>query len=166
MGIVVDVTSRTFSIEETKLAEISRQCAAAFICTRLSKRDLQSLLGKLLYISRCVTKYRQPTPEALFSLPQIREIARLCEIFENTLTYRVAFLVAFYGMLRISNIAPPFSKAFDPKKHLLCRDIQFKHPGIHLHLKWAKNIQAPEKTHTCCPGSGSMPSSHPPGSHQ
>ena len=63
------------------------------------------------------------------------------------LTYRAAFLVAFYGMLRISNIAPPFSKAFDPKKHLLRRDIQFKHPGIHLHLKWAKNIQAPEKTH-------------------
>ena len=61
--------------------------------------------------------HRQPTPKALFSLPQIREIARLCEIFENTLTHRAAFLVAFYGMLRISNIAPPFSKAFDPKKH-------------------------------------------------
>ena len=42
---------------------------------------------------------------------------------------------------------PPFVKAFDPKKHFLRRDIQFKHPGIHLHLKWAKNIQAPEKTH-------------------
>ena len=57
-------------------------------------------------------------------------------------------MVAFYGMLHISNIAPtPFSKAFDPNKHLLHRDIQFKHPGIHLHLKWAKNIQAAEKTH-------------------
>ena len=91
--------------------------------------------------------HRQPTPKALFSLPQIREVARLCDVFENTLTYRAAFLLAFYGMLRISNIAPPFARAFDPKKHLLRRDIQFKYPGIHLHLKWAKNIQAPEKVH-------------------
>ena len=58
MGITVDVTSRTFSIEETKLNEISRECASAFICSRLSKQDLQSLLGKLLYISRCVKNSR------------------------------------------------------------------------------------------------------------
>ena len=69
-------------------------------------------------------------------------------IFQETLTYRAAYLLAFYG---ISNIAPPFAKAFDPKKHLLHRDIQFKYPGIHLHLKWAKNIQAPEKTHVKLP---------------
>ena len=31
MGIIVDVTSRTFSIEKTKLNEISCQCASAFI---------------------------------------------------------------------------------------------------------------------------------------
>ena len=58
MGIIVDVTSHTFSVEETKLNEILRQCAAAFIYTRLSKRDLQSLLGKLLYISHCVKNSR------------------------------------------------------------------------------------------------------------
>ena len=91
--------------------------------------------------------HRQPTPKALFSLPQIREISRLCKIFENALTYRAAFLLAFYGILRISNIAPPFSRDFDPNKHLLRRGIQFKNPGIHLHVKWAKNIQDPEKTH-------------------
>ena len=44
-------------------------------------------------------------------------------------------------------ILPPLLPRPYPKKHFLCRDIQFKHPGIHLHLKWAKNIQAPEKTH-------------------
>ena len=54
MGIIVDVDSHTFSIEETNLNEISRECVSAFIRTRLSKRELQSLLGKLLYISRCV----------------------------------------------------------------------------------------------------------------
>ena len=58
MGIIADVESRTFSIEQEKLNEISRECVAAFVATRLSKRDLHSLLGKLLYISRCVKNSR------------------------------------------------------------------------------------------------------------
>ena len=54
MGIIVYVESRRFSIEQEKLDEISPECVSAFLATRLSKRDLQSLLGKLLYISRCI----------------------------------------------------------------------------------------------------------------
>ena len=86
-------------------------------------------------------------PKGLFSLSQIREIVRICDIFENSLTYRGAFLLAFYGLLRISNIAPASSKFFDPTKHLLRRDIRFAHPGVQITLKWAKNLQAPERTH-------------------
>ena len=67
--------------------------------------------------------HRHPTPKALFSLPQIREIARLCEIFENTLTYRAAFLVAFYGMLRISNIAPPLFLGLLILRNIFCAGI-------------------------------------------
>ena len=86
-------------------------------------------------------------PKGLFSLSQIREIVRICDIFENSLTYRGAFLLAFYGLLRISNIAPASSKFFDPTKHLLRRDIRFAHLGVQITLKWAKNLQAPESTH-------------------
>ena len=86
-------------------------------------------------------------PWGLFSLPQIREIVRICDFFENPLTYRGAFLLAFYGLLRISNIAPASSKLFDPTKHLLCHDIKFSHLGVYITLKWAKNLQAPERTH-------------------
>ena len=93
------------------------------------------------------TVHNQPTPRGLFTLQQIREISRLCEIYESSLTYRAAFLLAFYGLLRISNIAPPFAKAFDPAKHLLRQDVTFLYPGTHIALKWAKNLQAPERTH-------------------
>ena len=61
--------------------------------------------------------HRQSTSKALFSLSQIREI------FENTLTYKAAYLVSFmvcwrpfmydgmfYGGFQI---LPPFSKAFE-----------------------------------------------------
>ena len=40
IGIIVDVDSRTFSIEQEKLGEISRECISAFVATKLSKRDL------------------------------------------------------------------------------------------------------------------------------
>ena len=94
------------------------------------------------------TVHTTPSPKGLFSLQQIKEISRLCDIYESSLTYRAAFLLGFYGLLHISNIAPPFSKAFDPAKHLLRRDVAFMYPGTHISLKWAKNLQAPERTHT------------------
>ena len=55
--------------------------------------------------------------------------------------------LGFYALLRISNIAPPFQRSFDPSRHLLRGDVKFIYPGAHLKLKWAKNIQAPEKVH-------------------
>ena len=51
MGIIVDID---FSVEKSKLSDILREYIAAFLRTRLLKQELQSLLGKLLYISRCV----------------------------------------------------------------------------------------------------------------
>ena len=48
MGIVVNVNECTFSIPGDKLHEI--WC----LRDRITKRELQILLGKLLYISRCV----------------------------------------------------------------------------------------------------------------
>ena len=89
----------------------------------------------------------QPSPKSLFTLMQIREISRLCDVFESSLMYRAVFLLAFFGLLCISNIAPPSPKAFDKERHFLRRDVTFAYPGTHLRLKWAKNIQAPERIH-------------------
>ena len=89
----------------------------------------------------------QPSPKGLFTLMQIREISRLCDVFESSLMYRAAFLLVFFGLLRISNIAPPSPKAFDKERHFLRRDVTFAFPGTHMRLKWAKNIQAPERIH-------------------
>ena len=58
----------------------------------------------------------QPSPKSLFTLLQIREISRLCDVFESSLTYRAAFLLTFFGLLRISNIAP------HPQKLLIRKD--------------------------------------------
>ena len=54
MGIMVDIQVRTFSIPEEKLNEISQLCNEMFLRDRLTKQELQTLLGKLLYVARCV----------------------------------------------------------------------------------------------------------------
>ena len=86
-------------------------------------------------------------PKGIFTFSQIREISSLCELFESSLTYRAAFLLAFYGLFRISNIAPQSLRLFDRTRHLLRSDLKFEYPGVHIRLKWAKNVQAPEKIH-------------------
>ena len=96
--------------------------------------------------------HKPPTPKMLFILGHLREISGLCEYFPSPITYRAAFLTAFYGFLRISNIAPLtplFRKLFDASKHFIRGDVIFTYPGCHLPLKWAKNLQAPERVHFC-----------------
>ena len=93
--------------------------------------------------------HKPPTPKPLFTLQQLSEISRLCYYFPSPAAFRAAYLVAFFGFFRISNIAPPFRSSFDPTKQLLRSEVLFAHPGCHLPVKWAKNIQAPERALWC-----------------
>ena len=54
LGILVNSVSRTISIPNKKLQEIIQNSKEWFHKTYCSKTDLQSLLGSLLYITKCV----------------------------------------------------------------------------------------------------------------
>ena len=54
LGILVDTNNFTLSIPDTKLAEIKNIIALWHNKKYCSKTQLQSLLGSLLYISKCV----------------------------------------------------------------------------------------------------------------
>ena len=58
LGIRIDTVNRTLSIPDTKLKEIVNICKSWVSKTYCSKRQLQSLLGTLLYISKCVKPAR------------------------------------------------------------------------------------------------------------
>ena len=58
LGIEIDTVARTLSIPHKKLAEIVELCRSWNTKTYCSKRALQSLLGSLLYISKCVKPAR------------------------------------------------------------------------------------------------------------
>ena len=54
LGILIDSQHRTISIPPEKLTQIVNLCHLWAGKTYCSKRDLQSLLGHLLYIAKCV----------------------------------------------------------------------------------------------------------------
>ena len=58
LGIQINTVARTISIPSEKLHRIVKLCASWSCKTYCSKRDLQSLLGSLLFISKCVPPSR------------------------------------------------------------------------------------------------------------
>ena len=54
LGILVDSLTRTVAIPIDKLSEIRQLCLDWTLKTYCSKQKLQSLLGSLLYVTRCV----------------------------------------------------------------------------------------------------------------
>ena len=58
MGVSVDIITRTLSIPAEKMREIVDACHEAYLKKDISKRDLQSLLGRLLYISKIIKPAR------------------------------------------------------------------------------------------------------------
>ena len=58
LGILVNTENFTLSIPDNKLQEILEKCNAWRGRTHCTKRQLQSLLGSLLYVSKCVRSSR------------------------------------------------------------------------------------------------------------
>ena len=58
LGVEISTTEFTVSIPPAKMQEITEICKTWNGKTSCSKRELQSLLGKLLYISKCVRASR------------------------------------------------------------------------------------------------------------
>ena len=82
-----------------------------------------------------------PTPRGLFDIKTMYHISISCDILTDPMLFRAIFLTAYFGFLRMSNMAPRSVKKFDPSKHFLRRDVQFLPPGVHLLIKWTKTLQ-------------------------
>lgn len=58
IGIRVDASLYTLSIDPDKLKEIFQVCTRFMSYTHITKQKLQSLIGKLIYVSKCVSSAR------------------------------------------------------------------------------------------------------------
>ena len=75
-----------------------------------------------------------------------RLLAAICRVCDNLsamgIVLKLAFLVAFFGFLRQSNLAPPSPRTFDPSRHTTRGDVTVQAPGLVIRLKWSKTMQA------------------------
>ena len=88
-----------------------------------------------------------PTSRGIFSLHTLSAISKSCTLLSDPPLFRVAFLLAFFAFLRMSNIAPHSKAQFNPMKHILRQDIFFLEPGTHVLLKWTKTLQDSSSHH-------------------
>ena len=102
MGILVDVDKRTFSIPREKLNEIYEECARTMLKSQLAKKEFQSLLGKLLYISRCIQGSRIFMNRMLQLLRDMKDADYIIldENFFRDLNWFVSFLYTFNGVVK------------------------------------------------------------------
>ena len=100
LGIDIDVNNSTLSIPQAKLSEILAECAKAKDQKYLTKRAYQSLMGKLLYIQKCVRSARVFINRilALFRQNSGRARIQLNEEFQRDIAWFLEFLPTFNGI--------------------------------------------------------------------
>ena len=100
LGIQIDTVKRTLSIPEGKLQEIINLCKNWVSKTYCSKKDLQSLLGSLLYITKCVAPARAFLNRMLLLLRQNTHVSKilLTQDFFHDLAWFNNFLQVYNGV--------------------------------------------------------------------
>ena len=99
LGIMFDTVNRSISIPDNKLQEIGQTCNAWSDKTIATKNELQSLLGLLLYITKCVRPARYFLNRMLKLLRDNHNNQNICltdEFFKDLKWFQV-FLTSYNG---------------------------------------------------------------------
>ena len=78
---------------------------------------------------------------AAMNVEDLRLLIIVCASDPALLPVRVGVLLAFFGYLRLSNIAPRTVAEFDPTRHSTLQDVQLCSNGVRFALKWSKTRQ-------------------------
>ena len=81
----------------------------------------------------------------VITIPWLIEISKACEAFTSGVVYRAAFLLGFFGFLRLSNLAPHVIAGFDFTRHLTGQDVFVTNQHAKVLIKWSKTIQTRDK---------------------
>ena len=101
LGILIDTETRTMSVPPEKIENIVKMCDEWQNKKFCSKRELQSLLGSLLYVSKCVRPARAFLNRMLQFLRSMKgnSSTRLTVDFFKDLKWFVTFLKQFNGVV-------------------------------------------------------------------
>ena len=99
LGILINITTGTLSIPDDKLHQINQKCQAWGSKTRATKKQLQSLVGSLIYIHKCVKPARLFVNRILAALKLAPDqgYISLNHDFNKDIAWFNAFLLQFNG---------------------------------------------------------------------
>ena len=97
MGIHVDVASGMVTIPHEKCLQILDACRHYTTKKQITRKQLQSLLGKLIYLHRCVPASRIFVNRLLNTLHQCPHRVTVSEDMRKDLAWFIQFLVKFNG---------------------------------------------------------------------
>ena len=103
LGITIDLDANSISIESTKLEEIYIECLKVRGKITISKKQFQSLLGKLIYLHKCIKPARIFINRILTAFrdnPHTKRIKLSKEFFQD-IDWFLTFLPHFSGSTKI-----------------------------------------------------------------
>ena len=103
LGITIDLDNNSLSIEHSKMNEIFEECILVSKKSTLAKRQFQSLLGKLLYLHKCIKSARIFVNRILsvFRDNSHRNRIKLTRDFHKDVEWFINFLPLFSGSTKI-----------------------------------------------------------------
>ena len=114
LGIEINAQTGVLKIPESKLQEIHKVCIQFHHRSVASRNQLQKLLGKLLYISRCVKPARAFTNRILTTLREAPTEGhiKLSSEFQKDILWFNMFLKEFNGTVEIHKVDQPLQYIF------------------------------------------------------
>ena len=85
------------------------------------------------------------TDRPIMSIKTLHSFISACSFIPFGKVYAAVFLIAHFGFLRISNVAPHSYKDFHPSRHLTPSDVTFSKKFMFLSIKWSKTNQFRDK---------------------
>ena len=69
------------------------------------------------------------TVKSVLSISLLEKLSKKLTKFQNGITYRALFLVAYFGFFRLASLVPNSMKSFDKTRYPVFRDIVWGSPG-------------------------------------
>ena len=114
------------------------------LSTQPFKDDRVALFVKALKINAPL----KPRLGRIITVDLLSQILHQCHSLRDPLMFRALYSFAFFSILRMSNILPHSSKAFDVSRHLARGDLIFHDSGCTIIIKWSKANQTRSEINT------------------
>ena len=105
------------------LANYVSTIKAMFILFHLDHHVLEDPKIKYFIKSVRINKPLSFICRNIMDLKTLRNLVHLCDHSYMGIVYKAVFLTAFYGFLRLSNLAPHSRLTFDPSRHNTAGDV-------------------------------------------